>query len=304
MAHNLESGLVNGISAQVEELNQDSVTIRVNLDPHLNHSMQGRLFEISKYSFFQRNTADEITAIRRQLPLKLGYAITVDKAQGRTINEVIIDATNFWRPGQFGVAIGRATCKDGLQILKYNEQAAELKHPQIVQDFYKETSYLMKQNLSCCNKSDMCPNAAQYAFNFNVPQMPPVQQNWIANPENIQIENEQEFPFDVTEYMCEMIASMPQVTDIQKDLIKLLREHSNSGSFRLFLSQAYSNVSNIFMTYRTCSKKNKCNWCRMCSHLHGFFASQEYKDQMKAAFKSDSLKKEYNTICIESISIF
>ena len=297
VVRNLETGLVNGISAQVEQLNEDSVVIKVNADRHLNHSMQGRLFTITQYSFFQRNSADEITAIRRQLPLKLGYAITVDKAQGRTLDQVVIDATNFWRPGQFGVTIGRATCKDGLQILKYNEQAAELKHPQIVQDLYKETSYLMKQNLSCCNASGIAKNVVNYGFHINVPPMPQLQQNLIPNPKVVEHATLQDFPFDVTEYTSELISTMPQVTDLQKDLIKLLRDNAKNSSFIEFLSKANSNVTNIFITYRTSTKKTKCNWCRMCSHLHTFFGSEDYKKQMKQAFNSDTLRKEYNTIC-------
>ena len=70
--------------------------------------------------------------------MKLGYATTVDKAQGRTITSLVVDCYNFWKPGQIGVAVGRCTNKDGLQIANYNVIASELKHPQVVQDFYQK----------------------------------------------------------------------------------------------------------------------------------------------------------------------
>ena len=66
---------------------------------------------------------------RWQFPLKLGYAITVDKAQGHTLEYLVIDCHNFWKYGQMGVAIGRAIAKYGLQILNFNIFSATLKHP-------------------------------------------------------------------------------------------------------------------------------------------------------------------------------
>ena len=51
-----------------------------------------------------------------------------------------------------GVAVGRSTCKDGLQIQNYNSMAAKLQHPYIVSDFYEKGGKAMIENNSCCRK--------------------------------------------------------------------------------------------------------------------------------------------------------
>ena len=48
----------------------------------------------------------KIIACRKQFPIKLGYATTVDRSQGRTIPSLVVDAYNFWKPAQLGVAVG------------------------------------------------------------------------------------------------------------------------------------------------------------------------------------------------------
>ena len=84
------------------------------------------------------------------MSIKLGYSITVDKAQGRTLDAVVVDCYNFWRCGQLGVAIGRATQRETLQVQNFNTFAATLQHPKCVKEFYMERGEPMKMDLSCC----------------------------------------------------------------------------------------------------------------------------------------------------------
>ena len=76
VTRNLYNGLVNGISATVTKLEENSVKIKVDTDIHLNHAMQGKEFLINKYTFITRNNSNTITSVRKQIPLKLGYAVT------------------------------------------------------------------------------------------------------------------------------------------------------------------------------------------------------------------------------------
>jgi len=50
------------------------------------------------------------------VPLSLAYALTVHKAQGLTLESVIVDCRNIRQPGQLGVAVGRAKTREGLQL--------------------------------------------------------------------------------------------------------------------------------------------------------------------------------------------
>ena len=111
ITRNLVNGLVNGMSATVLKCNATSVDVKIDNDPYLHHKNQGKIVTLNRETFVERNNSNTIVAAREQIPLKLGYALTVDKSQGRIIPFLVVDAYNYWKAGQFGVTIGRATDK-------------------------------------------------------------------------------------------------------------------------------------------------------------------------------------------------
>ena len=113
---NLDNGLVNGLTGKVVKINEDGVDIVMDDEPNLMHNFAGRKFTIQKYSFQIYNEHNNLVGNRLQLPIKLGYSITVDKAQGKTLDGLVVDCYNFWCCGQLGMAIGRATRKETLQV--------------------------------------------------------------------------------------------------------------------------------------------------------------------------------------------
>lgn len=62
----------------------------------------------------------EIIGTFRQLPVRPGYAITVHKSQGQSLDKVTLKLGNRWPEifscGQLYVALSRATSMDGLYI--------------------------------------------------------------------------------------------------------------------------------------------------------------------------------------------
>lgn len=71
-----------------------------------------------------------------QIPLRPAYAITIHKSQGQTFDNVNIDGTRCWPPGQLYVAISRARRIEGIHFLtSINEN--NIKTDPLVINFYK-----------------------------------------------------------------------------------------------------------------------------------------------------------------------
>ena len=56
---------------------------------------------------------------RSQLPLKLAWAVTVHKAQGASLDLVVVDLNGAFTTGQHYVALSRATSEEGLQVVNF-----------------------------------------------------------------------------------------------------------------------------------------------------------------------------------------
>lgn len=62
----------------------------------------------------------EVQASRSQLPLILAWALSIHKAQGQTLERVKVDLGKIFEKGQAYVALSRATCQEGLQIMRFD----------------------------------------------------------------------------------------------------------------------------------------------------------------------------------------
>lgn len=61
-------------------------------------------------------------AERNQVPLILSWALSIHKAQGQTIDRLVVDLRRVFEKGQAYVAVSRATSCDRLQITGFNEK--------------------------------------------------------------------------------------------------------------------------------------------------------------------------------------
>ncbi|TDZ18543.1 ATP-dependent DNA helicase PIF1 [Colletotrichum orbiculare MAFF 240422] len=78
----------------------------------------------------------EVQASRSQLPLILAWALSIHKAQGQTLERVKVDLGKVFEKGQAYVALSRATCQEGLQVLRFQKDKV-MAHPRVVQFYNK-----------------------------------------------------------------------------------------------------------------------------------------------------------------------
>ena len=65
----------------------------------------------------------------------LAWSLSIHKSQGQTLSRVKVDLKSVFETGQSYVALSRATSRDGLQVLNFNEHKVR-SHPKVV-EFYK-----------------------------------------------------------------------------------------------------------------------------------------------------------------------
>ena len=87
----------------------------------------------------------EVQASRQQVPLILAWALSIHKAQGQTLDRVRVDLGKIFEKGQAYVALSRATCQEGLQILRF-EPGKVMAHER-VRKFY-DSLYTANQALT------------------------------------------------------------------------------------------------------------------------------------------------------------
>lgn len=142
---NMSNTLVNGLQGTVEILEEDGPTIKF---PSISQSVK-----LSRYTFsvFSKDQMKDI-GFRKQIPLNLAFGLTVHKAQGMSIERVVVDCRHMFTPGQIGVAIGRARSKKGLRIVNFDSKILK-RHSQCVENFYCAESVEPVTDISCCGAS-------------------------------------------------------------------------------------------------------------------------------------------------------
>ena len=95
-------------------------TVRVELDGE-EHDVEPAVWERFRYAYDPgtRKLTRDIAAEFTQFPLRLAWAVTIHKSQGKTYDRAVIDlGSGAFAPGQTYVALSRLTSLDGLYLTR------------------------------------------------------------------------------------------------------------------------------------------------------------------------------------------
>ena len=144
--------LANGDMGKVVDLGSDYVDIEIK---GKRCRINKERWQSLKYSWDEKTKS--IQQIEEgsftQIPLKLGWAVTIHKSQGLTLDSVVIEAVDAWDSGQVYVALSRARNLRGILLKEKIPVSAVKSNPDIKriyeklfpeeasEDFYNEEEY-------------------------------------------------------------------------------------------------------------------------------------------------------------------
>lgn len=118
-----EGRWVNGSIGQVVDIlhHDGEDAVRVRLDNGVQVDVTPFTWEMYRFVYDEeaKRVLSDITGTFTQYPLRLAWAVTIHKAQGKTFSKVVIDiGYGTFSHGQMYVALSRATCFEGIVLRK------------------------------------------------------------------------------------------------------------------------------------------------------------------------------------------
>lgn len=145
--NDLQKQFVNGTIGIVSELHPDKILVRIADEDGREKYVQveAQNWEIIKYEADRENPGNvtsRVTGTFSQIPVRLAWAITIHKSQGKTFDKVIIDmGGGAFESGQTYVALSRCRTLEGI-ILKQPVRNRDIFTDERITEYYQQIRYL------------------------------------------------------------------------------------------------------------------------------------------------------------------
>lgn len=116
---------VNGSLGYVRDITEDTLTIRL---------LQGGTIEVEQQKFSCLDGDGQELLSAWNFPVTLAWATTIHKAQGASLDSMIVDLSSLWEPGQAYVAMSRVRSAQGLHVERWSERS--IRAEPLVTSFY------------------------------------------------------------------------------------------------------------------------------------------------------------------------
>lgn len=132
---------VNGTIGKISELQADLIRVQVEKSDGSMHEIEveSATWEVLRYKLNDKGEIEtEVAGSFEQYPLKLAWAMTIHKSQGKTFDKVIIDmGKGAFEHGQTYVALSRCRTLEGI-VLKQPLHFQDILVDERVVEFYQE----------------------------------------------------------------------------------------------------------------------------------------------------------------------
>lgn len=108
----------------------------------------GARVQIERATFSLLNDEGESVASLSNFPVSLAYASTIHKAQGMTLDRMVVDLRSLWEPGHAYVALSRITSGEHLYVQGWSPKS--IKADPAVLQFYRDASRTVASPLQSC----------------------------------------------------------------------------------------------------------------------------------------------------------
>jgi len=122
---------INGTQGVVRQIENDEITVE---------KRRGREVTVEKVSFDLLNAEGDVIMSASQFPLNLGYATTIHKSQGATLDKIWCDLSQLWEPGQAYVALSRLRDSKGLNLIKWTPNSIKA-DPEVIRFYGGDIDY-------------------------------------------------------------------------------------------------------------------------------------------------------------------
>lgn len=158
---------INGTLGTITKVKSES--IEVKLDNGETYEVQPHIWEITQAYFDEKTSTLKHSTVGTfiQIPVRLAWAITIHKSQGKTFEKVIVDlGRGSFAVGQTYVALSRCTTLDGLN-LKRPVHMSDIRVDYRVQKFLTQLQY-GKQQMTLEQKLTLIENAIKKKLRINI----------------------------------------------------------------------------------------------------------------------------------------
>lgn len=140
--YNINDNIKNGVLGSVVGFSNDLPVVRTDLETIVVKKVT--------WSVYDRHDSSKVVGTRTQIPLKLAWAMTIHKAQGKTLPAVEVHCNNLFAPGHLYVAISRVKALNKLCVIGFDPTKHIIPPPKIVLDFLNNIKDVT------ANKDHMC----------------------------------------------------------------------------------------------------------------------------------------------------